>query len=367
VTVPPAAIAWFVSPHGFGHAARAGAVMEAIFDLDASVRFEVFTTIPAWFFQETLNSDFGYHVLETDIGFVQKTPFEADVKETFQALDRFLPFPEDRLQALARQVRDLTCRLVVCDISALGIRVAQTAQLPSVLVENFTWDWIYRNYDDPSPILGTCASYLNQCYQSVDHHIQTEPICHRQPAALTVGPASRKIRNPRAVTRRQLEVEAEQILVLITTGGVPKDRPPMDALKQFQSIQFVVPGLTETVREDNVLCLKNTSSFYHPDLVAAADAVIGKAGYSTIAEVFHSGVPFGYVSRPEFPESRVLAGFIETEMTGIPIDRRTFHSGAWETELGRLLRMPRRWPGASNGAVQIAEYILNLIHQSKEI
>lgn len=361
--VPPLVIAWFVSPHGFGHAARAGAIMEAISDLDASVRFEVFTTIPAWFFQETLGGSFGYHDLETDIGFVQKTPFEADLKETRRALERFLPFPDDGLQVLARQVRDLSCRSVVCDISALGLRVAQKASLPSVLVENFTWDWIYRNYDDPSPILGTCAGYLNTCYQSVDHHIQTEPICHRQPAALTVGPVSRKNRNHRSETRRQLGIEAGQKLVLVTTGGVPKDRPPMDALKQFQNIRFVIPGLAESLREDNVLCLNSTSSFFHPDLVAAADAVIGKAGYSTIAEVFHSGVPFGYVSRPEFPESRALIAFIDTEMAGIPIDQRTFHSGAWGAELERLLHMPRRQPNVPNGAMQIAEYILKLLHR----
>jgi len=361
MTASVSSIAWFISPHGFGHAARAASVMEAIRDLEPSARFELFTTIPEWFFREALDGSFGYHELETDIGFVQKTPFEVDLDETKQALDGFLPFSEDRLADLARQLRLLSCRLVVSDIAALGILAAQNARLPSILVENFTWDWIYRNYDNRSPIPDTCAAYLKKCYQSVDYHIQTEPICYRQPVDLTVGPASRKIRNSREDTRQQLELQADEKLVLITSGGVPKENPPIKALKQFSNILFVIPGLTETHREDNVLCLKNDSSFFHPDLVAAADAVIGKAGYSTIAEVFHSGIPFGYVSRPEFPESRVLAQFIETHMSSTFIDQRIFHSGAWYEELGRLLRMPRRQPDMPNGAVQIAEYILNLM------
>jgi len=362
VTTLPPVIAWFVTPHGFGHAARAAAVMESMHDLDPSVRFEVFTTIPEWFFQETLHGHFGYHILETDIGFIQTTPFEADLSKTRQALDRFLPFSEDRIQTLARKMRKLACSLVVCDISALGIRVAQTANIPSVLIENFTWDWIYQKYDDPSLNLESCAAYLKKCYRAADHHIQTEPICLRRAAELTVGPASRRIRINRADTRRQLGINATQKMVLITSGGVPKENPPTAALKQFSHIQFVIPGLTETLSEDNVRCLNSTSSFFHPDLVEAADAVIGKAGYSTIAEVFHSGVPFGYVPRPEFPESSVLSDFIDRQMAGIPMDQPTFLSGAWSAELDHLLGMPRRSPAIPNGALPIAEYALKLIN-----
>ena len=32
-------------------------------------------------------------------------------------------------------------------------------------------------------------------------------------------------------------------------------------------------------------------SVFHPDLVNASDAVIGKAGYNTLAEVFYAGTP----------------------------------------------------------------------------
>lgn len=28
----------------------------------------------------------------------------------------------------------------------MGIVVAQKARVPSVLIENFTWDWVYENY-----------------------------------------------------------------------------------------------------------------------------------------------------------------------------------------------------------------------------
>ena len=84
-------IAYFISPHGFGHAARAASVMAAISRIDSSFRFEIFTTTPSWFFQDNLCGLFTYHYLLTDLGLVQKTPFEEDFGETLRRLNQLLP------------------------------------------------------------------------------------------------------------------------------------------------------------------------------------------------------------------------------------------------------------------------------------
>ena len=61
-------LAYFVSPHGFGHAARACAVMQAVRTAWPDVVFEVFTLVPEWFFAESLGSGFRHHLLRTDVG-----------------------------------------------------------------------------------------------------------------------------------------------------------------------------------------------------------------------------------------------------------------------------------------------------------
>ena len=110
-------IAYFISPHGYGHAARAAAVMEAIRELDPTVALDVFTSVPRWFFRDSLSGDFEYHDLLTDIGMVQRTPMEADLPETLRRLNRFLPFRQSRLTDLADRLRKKGCTLVVSDIS----------------------------------------------------------------------------------------------------------------------------------------------------------------------------------------------------------------------------------------------------------
>lgn len=139
-------IAYFISSHGFGHAARASGVMAAIHEIDPLVRFEIFTKSPYWFFKNSISGPFSYHSHLTDIGMVQKTPLHEDFTGTLEQLKGFLPFNNSEISNLAEMVNKLDCRLVICDIAPMGIAVAQKAGVPAVLVENFTWDWVYAGY-----------------------------------------------------------------------------------------------------------------------------------------------------------------------------------------------------------------------------
>lgn len=116
------AIAYFISPHGFGHAARAAAVMAAIHQLSPTVHFEIFTQVPEWFFAESLTVPFGYHPLLTDIGLVQQNSLIEDLPGTLRRLEDFLPFAPEQLEGLARQLSQLKCDLVICDIAPPGPR-----------------------------------------------------------------------------------------------------------------------------------------------------------------------------------------------------------------------------------------------------
>jgi uncharacterized protein (TIGR00661 family) len=355
-------IAYFISSHGFGHATRAAAVMEALSALDASIQFEIFTTVPQWLFEDTLFASFNYHSLQTDVGLVQKSAFHIDLEETLQCLDKFYPIEQARIEKISRRIKQLNCAGIICDIAPIGILVAAMAGIPSILVENFTWDWLYQEYTPTNGRIHSHIDYLEHIFDTANYHIQTQPVCNGRSADLVTAPVSRKIRTSGHKIRERMGLPADGKMVLITTGGIPGKYEFLEKLHSFPEISFIIPGLgRKTHIRKNLVLLPHHSDFYHPDLVNASDAVIGKVGYSTLAEVYRAGVPFGYIPRSNFRESDRMVEFIEREIPGIAVEESDFQKGIWVSKLNDLLSLVRAQRNVCNGAEQVGRFIADIL------
>lgn len=362
-------IACFVSPHGFGHAARTSAVMLALRQRRPELRFEIYTRAPEWFFRETLGAGHRYHSLLTDIGMAQRTPVEEDAAETLRRLGAFLPFPEARLDSLAAALHASDCRMVLCDISPLGIAAARRAGIPSLLLENFTWDWIYAAYLDEAPGLAEPMAALQQIYSLAEFHIQTEPVCNPQLGVdLVAAPISRPPRTDRVTLRHQLGASPESRVILVTQGGMEGYVSVSEHLARAEDLFFIIPGASSIMeRWGNQLLLPHHSGFYHPDLLHASDAVVGKPGYSTLAEAYAAGIPFAYLPRRRFREYPVLAAYIERQIGGFAVSVAEFEQGGWIDRLRALLKTHRRQPGEADGAAQVADFILQALRYNPPV
>jgi UDP:flavonoid glycosyltransferase YjiC (YdhE family) len=354
-------IAFFVTPHGFGHAARSAAVMEALLQRVPALHFEIFTQIPEWFFKPTLGSAFTCHPVACDVGFVQPDALTEDLPATLRKLADLIPFRTDLVSSLAQQVESTRCRGVICDIASLGIAVAQTAGIPSILQENFTWGWIYAGHFEQCPALRPYAEALDEWCGRANWRIRTEPAC--DPASrvdLIVPPVSRPPRQTRAQIREELGIQPDRPTVLLTMGGMNHAHAFYGRMAARADVQFVIPGETAGFPcPDNLLFLERNSGHYHPDLVGGMDAVIGKAGYSTLAEVYRAGLPFACVLRPGFRESRVLESYVNTEMKGFCLSPAEFSDGQWLDRLDELLALTRYVSPTENGVDQVAEFVLS--------
>jgi hypothetical protein len=113
--------------------------------------------------------------------------------------------------------------------------------------------------------------------------------------------------------------------------------------------------------DGNLVLLPHRSGYFHPDLANASNVVIGKVGYSTLAEIYYAGVPFGYVARSGFRESQKLVSFIERRMPGLPISGDQFYSCGWLSSLPDLLALPRINREDPRGAEQVARFVYDLI------
>jgi len=353
-------VAYIVSSHGFGHAARACAVMAEVRRQCPSIHFEIFTEVPKWFFSESLPHCFSYHPFASDIGMVQHSPLVEDLAATGDLLDRKRCDDPDTVGRLAVTLQKHGCSVVIADISPLGLAAAAKAGIPSVLVENFTWDWIYLNYPDGSSRLRRHARRMIEIFASAKFRIQTDPVCEPFPTAENVGPIARLPRSKRETVRASLEVPADEPMIVVSMGGVPWNYGDFADFDHSDGPWVVVPGGSERVahRRGRFVMLPFHTDFYHPDLVAASDLVVCKLGYSTVAEAYRAGTALAYVGRPRFPESPILAQWVEEHMAAAEIGEDELRDGAWLAAANGLLEVRRPKPEEPNGAVRAAALIL---------
>ena len=318
----------------------------------------LFTTVPESLFAETLNN-FSYHPLSCDVGLVQKNGLQTDLPATITALQESLPFDHELVNGLASNIQE--CQLVLCDIAPLGILAAKRAGIISVLIENFTWDWIYKAYLPDHPELQQSIDYLSTQYQQADFHIRTEPVCGSQKGDLLCSPIFRRIRTPPAEIRQSLQC-GNGPLILITMGGVDLDLPFVHQLAAISDTFFILAGQQETRRlAENVLLLSRNSGYYHPDLINSADLVICKSGYSTMAECVQSGVPIVTVGRTTFPESAVLEQFCTMQLNGQTLTPEVFLAGNWLKNLDLFFSDHKQAIPPLTGAGEAAQFIRTLL------
>jgi UDP:flavonoid glycosyltransferase YjiC (YdhE family) len=182
-----------------------------------------------------------------------------------------------------------------------------------------------------------------------------------------VAPVARLPRRSRDHVRRDLGLPPDRRAVLVTMGGVGWDYAGLLAgggPGLPGRVVLVVPGGAERPRElPWARLLPFHSSFYHPDLVAASDAVVGKLGYSTLAECWGSGVPFGYVPRAGFAESPVLAAAVELAGAGLAVAPESLWASSWAW-LEELLALPRPSAGRPRGNAAAADAITGWLASS---
>lgn len=354
-------VAAFVSPHGFGHAARSSAVLAALHERTGAT-VELFTTVPRWFFEESIEGIFRYRPETVDVGFRQRSALRIDVPATVRALEVLLtpeaepPFHSTAVSRLADDVREAGCGAVLCDIAPLGVAVSRAADLPSIVVENFRWGWLYDPWAEAFPRLRDFGAALDGWLERATVHVQARPACEPRDDLETVAPISRAPRRSRARTRAALGIPQDVPLVVVTMGGYAETLPFLDRLRANNSMRFLVTGAPRTEAGGNLHLFDNRTPLFMPDLLRASDAVVAKLGYGTVAEVWHEGIPFAWVRRPDFREMPALEAFAEAELSGWGLGPDEFGRGAWIDRLSELVALPRRRHGAG-GAARVAEII----------
>jgi hypothetical protein len=344
-------IAFYVSGHGYGHASRDVELIKEILRQRSDVRIIVRTSVAPWIFERIVGSRVEVQRCETDTGMAQIDSLQLDVEQTARQAARFHHDFDRRATAEATQLKQLGVRLVVGDVPALACAAAHAAGLPSVMVANFTWDWIYAYYPEFHTLAPGVVDTIANAYTTAAAALRL-PICGGFAAVAAVTAhvpfIARRSRRDPAETRRALGVDPTVRLVLSSFGGYGLSLP-YDHLAQA--------GLTVLSPERHP-----PAGFDYEDLVAAADVVVSKPGYGIVSECVANRTALLYASRGRFAEYEVMLTEMPRWLRCRLIEREDLLSGNWRDEIEALLtqaeppEMPRV-DGASVAASRILEVL----------
>jgi len=353
-------ICWFISAHGFGHAARSTAIMEALFNKHKDIEFLVVSEIPPWFFEQN-KLPITFFSTKTDVGLVQKDAFFEDIPKTAEHLIAFYFNLNSRFRIWDEVIKPFQPDLIVADICPAALEYADSRNIPSVLTENFTWNWLYEFYTNYKSEFSPILSYMESAWKKATLHIQMKPYCGDALSHSKISvPVSRKVKDFQVAEK--LNLDSAKKTILMTMGGVPMEFDFYERLKELKNVQFIIPGAHKEIKfEDNLRLLTHHSIYYHPDLVHASDVVIAKVGYSTLAEVHNAGTRLAYIPRYHFRETEPLVQFVKDEMSGLEIHVDDLNSGNWISRIDELLNLSVNDSKKINGADFVANEMSNLI------
>jgi hypothetical protein len=358
--------ACFVSSHGFGHATRVAAVIQNLAQHFHNLEILIVGQTPQWFWDcnQPLNCKFSFLECCTDVGLIQNGPFEHDLGKTHNALIQFLDFNEVVMNHPVVTVDSFKPTFILCDVSPLGIKVGIRLNIPTILIENFTWDWIYEQYAPAKKEFRGIVFCLKRLYKQVSYRIQCKPFCDPVNGSIKTMPIFREpvLNKEKVLTLLGLSNSAQYIL--ITTGGISMNRN----LDKFASDFFlVVPGEYEEIHIVNkVIYLPMNSSIPFPDLVNSSVCVVGKAGYGTVAECWGMNVPFMGVFRDSFRESSILLEFCIANLNFQKINLSSFLDNTWAHQVTSLLKPKIQSKRRINGSSQVASYIVAFTNQLRK-
>jgi hypothetical protein len=293
-------IAYFVSSHGLGHATRSTAIINEIHAREKDLHFLILSDLSDVFWEKNLDQSVLYTTLrfKTDIGLFQDDALTCNIPKSVELLKAYLQKPVHKNTSLLKAMGKFDLCHVVCDISPLGIKLANYLGLKTTLIENFTWDWIYQ------PLIPKCQAFkdisnrLKAIFDTVHLRIQATPYCEKINGAIEVQPVYRNTKF------KQFIKNSPHCYILCGDDKNNEINTPIRRIPQ-------------------------DSNFHFPDLIRASDVVIGKIGYGMTVECWAAQTKFIGVSRKDFRESEVLKDFIVNQDIGISITTEEFKRSSW--------------------------------------
>ena len=341
---------FYVSGHGFGHTVRQIAIINALGARVPDLGIVVRTAAPRRLFDQSVRVPITFLAGPNDTGVVQIDSVRLDERATIALASEFYRTLAERAANEAAILRAHDARLVISDAPPLACAAAAAAGIPSVVVSNFTWDWIYAGYERELPAAPDLLEAIRDAYARAMEgwRLPLHGGFATVPNVVDVPFVARHARADRSAAdvRRTLALPTDKPIALVSFGGYGVSGLQLQHADCLDMIDLVmtapaseissIDGPVHRVAEEDIY----SRGLRYVDLVAASDVVVTKPGYGIIADCVANKTAMLYTSRGRFVEYDVMVEEMPKFLRCEFIDLDSFLGGRWREGFRRLLDKP---------------------------
>ena len=364
-------VVFYVTGHGFGHAVRQIAIVNALVQRRPDVPVVLRTSVAPWLFARSVRASVRLEAGAVDTGAIQRSSLDVDIPATLAAAQAFYAGGEAWIAREASFLTGERARLVVADIPPLPIAAARRAGIPAIGISNFTWDWIYEDYDARRLVPGLVET-LEAHYACADEGWRL-PMHGGFASVATLRDlplVARVARQPRDVVRAALGLPAERPLVLVSLGGYGAGRIDLHhAAASLHGVAEVVATSFDAFTPGNGVHRVDETAMYgqrirYEDLIGAVDVVASKPGYGIISDCAANATALLYTDRGRFCEYDVLVREMPRYLETAFIGQEDLLAGRWRDAVVELLGRPPRAAAPAEGAATAAAWLSDVLDAS---
>ena len=311
------------------------------------------STVAPWLVERTARAGVELSPVEVDTGVIQLDSLHLDAPGSIARAEAFMSTFDARIATEVQCLREHRAVLTVSDLPPLGIAAAVGAGLPAIALGNFTWDWIFENYDGGVAVAGQ----IGEIYRRVTLALRL-PMWggfETMPAIRDIPFVARRSRRDPLEVREALGIPRDIRVVLTSFGGYGLSGLDEAAIRAMSGYHVLLPGMID----EDVMYRRG---YRYEDLVRAVDVVATKPGYGIISECLANETALLYTSRGDFREYQVLVDAMPKFLRCAFISHADLFAGRWATYLDALLAQPE--PPTSpptDGADFAADMLLDIL------
>ena len=326
-------IAFYISGHGFGHASRQVEIINAFAARCPDARILVRSTAARWLLERTVKVPFELSADPTDTGVIQTDSLHLDAAATIAAARDFYATLDARAEAEARWLRARDAALVISDAPPLACAAAARAGIPSIVVANFTWDWIYQAYEEHLAAAPDLIATIQDAYRKADAAWRLPMFGGFEAfeTVLDVPFVARHSSSTAEQTRARVGLPRDKCLALPSFGGFGIEGLDLDAV-DLPPGWDIVRGLEQAEIYD--------AGLSYEDLVRAVDVVITKPGYGIVSECLANDTPLVYTSRGRFAEYDVFVREMPMYLRCAYLENAALLAGRWRAAIETACNAP---------------------------